>query len=335
MLKANDERINEAFKDAIADLIDGAQVQRVIASLEVGLIDEALDALNITDEAFQIVADAVRTSYGDTGRGVARWLSTGRALGGGARAVIRFNARNLRAEEFLRERSSRLVTDLGEETRRTVRGALTQGLEEGRNPRNVALDIVGRIEQGSNRRTGGLIGLTGNQEAWLANARAQLESGDVSSLRAYLRRERRDQRFDRTINKAIREGTPLTRQQIDTITGRYRARLLQLRGLTIARTESSSSLNVANGETYEQAVENGLVQASAITKSWVTARDARVRDSHAGLHNREIGFDELFVTSNGSRLKYPLDTSQGASASDIIACRCIALFKIDFTRGVT
>ena len=335
LLASGEPRIQEAFLDAVGELSDGVQIVRVEDALARGDIESAVRALNITDEAFEIVADAVRTSYNDAGRGTARWLTEGRSLGGGARAVIRFNARNLRAEAFLQERSSELITAIGNEQRGLARQALVRGLEAGRNPRSVALDIAGRIDRTSNRRAGGIVGLSPSFEGFVRNARAQLLSGDPAQLRAYLGREQRDQRSDRRILRAINNGERLTVAEVDSIVGRYSDRLLRLRAETIARTEALTSLQEARHEAYVQAIEAGQVRADAITKRWVTARDARVRDSHTGLHNESIGFNDVFRTSRGSALRFPLDRSLGADAGDIINCRCLAEYRISFSAGLT
>ena len=68
-------------------------------------------------------------------------------------------------------------------------------------------------------------------------------------------------------------------------------------------------------------------EAGVEEKEWLTAMDEKVRSSHRGIKNVKI--DEAFITGNGNRLLYPGDRSSGASASDVINCRCtvIGVFK--------
>lgn len=334
IIKSADRRIAQAFLNAVYDITDKAQIARIVRALEAGRYDLAIEAIGVTDEAFNIIADAVRDAYIDGGNHQAAFISSSRA-GAIYSAVFRFNVRNLGAEQWLRDNSSRLVTMIGRTQRETLREVLRSGMERGANPRNVALDVVGRVQRGSNQRSGGFIGLTDSQAGWASNARRELESGDPALMRKYLRREKRDRRFDDTVRKAIKEGRPLTKGQIDTIAGRYNDRLLKLRADAIARTESLQALNASRHQSYVQAIQNGVIRADAITKRWKDSRDGRVRVSHYALHNKEASFNEPFISPLGSRLLYPGDTSQGALASDIVQCRCNVEYRVDFARGIT
>ncbi len=86
-----------------------------------------------------------------------------------------------------------------------MRITLERGQLEGNNPRVTALDIVGRIDPVTKKRVGGVIGLTNNQEQWVANGRRYLEQLDSK----YFNLELRDKRFDGTVKKAIEAGKPL------------------------------------------------------------------------------------------------------------------------------
>jgi hypothetical protein len=331
MLDANDRRISEAFLDAIRDITDQAKIGRIESALRMGRYDLALDALGLDDAAFDRVSEAVRIAYIDSGRSQAAIIAASRAAQGYA-AVFRFNARNMAAERWLQEQSSLKITNIAETTRDAVRGALRAGMERGDNPRTVALDIAGRMPKGAKRRTGGIVGLNDVQAKWAQSARAELESGDPAQLRNYLRREKRDKRFDANIRRALKTGKPIPRAKIQEMAARYNDRLLKLRADTIARTEALQSLSASRHQAYSQAVADGVLPADAITKRWKDARDGRVRDSHAGLNNKEVLFNEAFISPLGSRLEYPGDTSHGARAADIIQCRCIVEYRVDFVR---
>lgn len=64
----------------------------------------------------------------------------------GNRVVFRFGVRNPEAESWLRVQSSALVTRIVDDQREAIRTALTEGLSVGQNPRQTALDVVGRVE---------------------------------------------------------------------------------------------------------------------------------------------------------------------------------------------
>jgi hypothetical protein len=143
-------------------------------------------------------------------------------------------------------------------------------------------------------------------------------------MRAYLKAARRDRRFDATVRKAIEQGTPIAHDMVSRIIGRYSDSLLALRGETIARTETMAALNQSGVEAMQQAVDAGAVKADTVTKTWHTARDRRVRDSHAAIDRQVVGMNGLF--SNG--LAYPGDPSGGAH--EVANCRCWLETKIDF-----
>lgn len=331
LLKQHDRQIEAAFIDAIEDIADRAQIGRITEALRRGDIETALRAIGIQDESFDAVADAVARAYADAGRTTAANLPMQR-VAGGLQAVFRFNTRNIQAEQWLKNKSSELVTRIGQGQREMAREALRAGMEAGRNPNSVALDIVGRIDRASNRRSGGVLGLNGPQEQYVRNARKELSGTDVAGLKNYLRRERRDKRFDPTVRKAIKSGEKLTAKQVDQITGRYSDRLLKLRGNTIARTEAIHSLAAAQHESYRQAIESGAVNAESVTVRW-KATMRNTRDSHVVLHNTEIPFGGTFVSIYGSRLRFPGDTMYGALAGDIVNCACMPEYRVNFAKG--
>jgi hypothetical protein len=244
----------------------------------------------------------------------------------GQSVVFRFDVRNSRAEAWAREHSSSLVTRVTDEARTVIRQTIEQGVEDGRSPRNVALDIVGRIDKTTGRRTGGTVGLTTQMERWVAGARRQLNALDP----AYLERKQRDGRFDSVVRNAIASGKPLTQEQIDALIGRYSDRLLQLRGETIARTEMIQSLNMSADLAFRQAIDEGTVSAKLITKTWDATGDRRTRHTHMAMDGQRVQFDEPFKTPYGARLMFPGDISLGAPASEIINCRCRVSHNVDW-----
>jgi hypothetical protein len=197
-------------------------------------------------------------------------------------------------------------------------------VKAGRNPRNIALDIIGRINPATGKREGGVIGLTSNQTDAVIKARSELQNLDTN----YFTRQRRDARFDKTIRKAIADGKPLTADQIDKITGRYKDRLLQLRGETIARTEAITALRAGTHEGFAQLVDSGAVRADQIRLTWSATGDGRTRDTHTSLNKQAITFGGTFVSPSGAMLSYPGDTSHGASGAETIQCRCTANYRI-------
>ncbi|MCG8447860.1 MAG: phage head morphogenesis protein, partial [Hyphomicrobiales bacterium] len=141
----------------------------------------------------------------------------------------------------------------------------------------------------------------------------------------------RDRRFDRTVAKAIREGRALDRVTVNRIAGRYGDRLLQLRGEAIARSEMLSALQASKLEAFRQAVDSGQVSRETIKRTWRTAGDGRVRDTHNGMNGQTVlGLDAPFISPSGVRLMHPGD----GPAEESINCRCNQEIRIDFLAGV-
>jgi hypothetical protein len=231
----------------------------------------------------------------------------------------------------MREQAGNLIEGILEDSKEAVRLAVEAGQREGLNPRATALEITGRINRATGLREGGILGLNSAQTDAVIRARAELLSGDPAQMRNYLTRGRRDARFDRLVQKAIKNGKPLSRADVDRITGRYKDRLLALRGEVIARNETLAGLNAGKEEGIRQLVDAGKVQRSQVKKIWRATGDDRTRDSHLALNGVEAGLDEPFISPlTGAQMMYPHDTSRGAPASEIIQCRCFYEVKIDY-----
>jgi hypothetical protein len=329
LLARYNRTIAEAFIQAINDLRAGADLGRLAQAISEGNIQAAIDALHLDPAALQPLRDAIGAAYRDGGTAAVNGLPVLRDVSG-ARFVIRFAVGNPRAENWLRDHSSTLITRIMEDQRVAVRQALTAGMQAGVNPRTTALDIIGRIERATGRRTGGILGLTSQQEQFVRSARAELESGDPTLLRHFLTRTRRDARFDKTVLKAIEDEKPVQADTVDKLVGRYADRLLQLRGEAIARTESLTSLHAGQDEAFRQAVEKGAVKENQVRRTWRSAHDTRVRHSHAILDGETVGLNGVFTSPSGAKMRFPGDTSLGAGPEEIVNCRCVLSNRIDF-----
>lgn len=323
-------RMQAAFLEAVDDIRSRAEIGRIIERLERRDIEGALRAVHLDPAAFRSLDNAISAAFNGGGAATTRGLPLLREPGGG-QLVIRFDARNLRAEQWLRDHSSRLITGIVDDQRSAIRQALTAGMEAGKNPRSTALDVVGRINRVTGRREGGIIGLTARQEQFSRNYMSELLSGDPARMRNALDRARRDKRFDRTVLKAIREGRPVDAETASRMVARYHDRLLMLRGETIARTETMAALNESQMEAMRQAVEGG-VDASTIVKVWRSASDNRVRHTHQAMHGQEVGLEGRFQSPSGALLMYPGDPA--APVDEIVNCRCWMETKIDFLAGL-
>lgn len=326
--------IQAAFMASIADIRSQITLKLVVEALERGDIGGALDALNLERAAFSRVENAIAQAYNAGGTAMTGNMPTLRDRAE-ARIVVRFDARNLRAEEWLRGHSAQLVTGIIDDQRTSIRDALDIALQTGQNPNRTAVDIVGRVNRTTGRREGGLIGLSGSQADYVGSARQELISGDPAMLRSYLARSRRDKRFDRAVMRAI-DGGKLDAATIERIVGRYSDRLLELRGQMIARTETLTSIHAAKHEGFRQGLEKTNYPPEAVTRVWRSAGDNKVRHTHAAMNGQVVnGLETPFLSPSGAMLRYPGDTGLGAGADEVIGCRCDDDYRIDYSWGVT
>ena len=333
LLAEQEPRIKAAFWQAVYDARSTARIEDVGAALERGDINAAAELLQIDRVLLAPLDQAIQSSY-IAGGNVAMdaiVATAPRAL----RLVMRFDAGHPQAAQWLRTNSSTLVTEIVADQREGVREALRVGMEAGRHPRNVALEIVGRVDRVTKRRTGGLLGLTSQQMGWVQNARAELLSGDPAMMAAYLDRKLRDRRFDPLVKRAIREGRALTQAEADKVSGRYADKALKYRGEVIARTEALEAFSHSQWESIRQLVDSGKVRADQVTKVWSATLDGRTRDTHVALHNRKADMDEAFVSPlSGARMLYPRDRSLAAPGSETILCRCFMQPRVDWIAGL-
>ena len=308
--------IRREFMAAIAKITGNANIGAMTTAIELNDINAVLRASGLRVSSWANVTEAVRRAYIESGQFTM-------ASDVPARFGADFNFTNPRSEAWLRESSSAFITYIDEEQRDTIQTLLTSGVNAGRNPRSIALDIVGRVSPQTGRREGGIIGLNRPQAAAAGRAREQLEALDP----AYFQRELRDRRYDSMVRKAIEADTPLSQADIDKISGRYADRLLKLRGDTIGRTEALAALNEASDESLRQVIEEGLAPPDAVKRIWRHSFGKNERPGHVAMDGTAVGVDEPFTNpETGNQLMHP---GQGP-ASEVINCRCIVEHDIDF-----
>lgn len=320
-MDAQDPKIKVAFLDYVRRAIASMRMAMIEALIAEGRIDTIPSMLRIGSSALSPLVEAVRDALKAGGEFVAQ---TAKKPGVGA--VIQFDMRNVTVEQWMQSHSAELVTNITTDQEAAIRSVIRAGVEAGRNPRSIAMDIIGRLDKATGKRIGGIVGLTEQQAKYVVNARGELERLSAD----YFKRAARDKRFDGIVRKAIESGKPLTQAQIDKIAGRYADGLLQVRGETIARTEALEAFNAGRDLAMRQAIADGTVKAENVTSTWETAHDKKVRDTHHGMQGQTIRFGDVFTSPSGARLRYPGDTSLGAPASEIIQCRCIAKHKVNW-----
>ena len=319
--------LRDAFLDGVYRIRDAAQIGLIAERLERGDVEGALRAVGIDPSRCRELDAKLAEAFAAGGRFTESRIPATKDPNG-FRLDILFDIRNPRAEVWLRDHSSNLIRQITDDQRTMVRAALTQGMIDGRNPRDVALEIAGRLNRATGRREGGLIGLTSTQQEWARGYARELATGDPAALQRLMR----DKRFDATIRRAIKEGRGLTKEEALPAFRSYLNRALKMRGETIARTEAMAALHASAQEAMAQAIDAGQVNEAAVRKVWHSARDRRVRDTHRAMNGQRVTFQAEFVSPSGARLRYPGDPA--APAAEIINCRCWADYDIDFLAEV-
>lgn len=324
LLEQFEPQIREAFLLAVQDLRSGIAIKVLVERLERRDVEGALNALNLDKAVYGQLDEAIRATFTGGGRATVEAMPALRDPNG-AQVRLRFDGQAWRAMEWAQQHA--LAPRMVEIDKEAARAVIVDGLAHGRGARRVALDLAGRIDRASGRRTGGVIGLSTPQAEYVTSMRERLASGDPDEMRKVLGMTRRDKRFDRTIIKAMEAGKPVTAEAVERMAARYADRLLELRGATIARTEAMTAFTEGQMEAYRQGIDKALIQESDLRKVWVAIPDNRVRDPHRALHRTDVGFNEMF-TSNGEQMRYPHDPN--ASAANRVNCRCRLDISVDF-----
>lgn len=98
------------------------------------------------------------------------------------------------------------------------------------------------------------------------------------------------------------------------------SRVQELRGNTISRTETTNAMNKAQILALRSSGDKWI-------KAWYAIKDDRTRDAHLFTSPKEfIPIEQPFLVG-GEYLGYPGDITLGATAKNLINCRCSMIFK--------
>lgn len=315
-LKGLEPKIQKAFMEAIRTSAAQVNIDELIKLLEIGDAMAALEMLQLEPANLFKMTEAIRDAY-----------ITGGPLVAGA--TIAFDGRALRAEAWARKYVGDFVEGITQTTSEALRTVIVDGLTAGRNPRSLAVDIVGRRE--GSRRVGGFLGLTQGQAASISRGRGLLSSGIPSEMEKYLELKLRDKGYDRLIRKAIRDSKPITGKTLDKLLESHKSKALRHRAEVIARTEAMNALRAGRREGLAQMVDAGKITDEQVKRVWDATLDERTRPLHIDMDEQVVyGMNEMFVTPDGYFMLFPGDTSLGAPGHHTIQCRCIERYEIDY-----
>ena len=308
LLAKFDRYIAESFLESVKRIQDGITLSEIEAALR---SNNPLLAQELVTQSL------VRAAYIPFGESLQDAMIAGgqhaKTIASAHGVEFAFQVGDTNAARFLSNYLAEKIQAITDETKRTIGQIAVNGVNAGINPRDTARTIRASL------------GLTSHQEGIVANYRTYLMEGDRRALENRLR----DARYDPTVARSIKEGTPLSKERIDQMVDRYRSRLILRRSETIARTESMTLIHGGQDAYWRQLVASGDVSADQIKRKWITTNDSRLRDAHAAipsLNKDGRGYDEPFLSPLGL-IRYPCDPA--ATPANRINCRCSLFVRID------
>lgn len=206
------------------------------------------------------------------------WLAAGyvgeRKINGAfaaRRRPVRYGIRKDHADQFsfdqfnpttqakIRDLQDMLISELGQGSRQTIEQVILNALRMGKRPE----DIVREIRA--------VIGLTARQAQSVINYRNQLLELEPNAMRRAL-----VSAADRSaVATAISGGTALSASEIDQLVASYEDAYLTHRAITIATTEATRASSMGLQDSYQQAVERGVLPNEAVRVVWQISLDEK------------------------------------------------------------
>lgn len=305
-------RVGLTYEDVVAWL----QEQNSVAAIEERILrgDYARAVIGLDDAAKTIAAE-VQSQYVYAGQRASEWLD-----GKVPDRLIRFDTTTPQVVQRARANQLELVQGFTLEqnqiARQVTQRALIESATGGVNPRRIAQDFRASI------------GLTAQQESWVANYRRALESGEYLRATGY---ELSSGQADRTLRRLARDEGTLTPAQIDDYVERYRQNALTYRSETIARTEALRNAHEGADDAMRQAVGRGDIEAEQLDVEWHAGpATLDARPDHQALDGTRVPFGTDFVLSDGTRMSGPGDPRGGAKHN--ANCRCTKSVAFNFNK---
>ena len=300
LLSDQEKVIRDAVIQFVATIRSKKLVKAITDKIKEGDIG---GAISIMDSHIEKIGNAIPQTIANVGTATATELG---GLVASLPIAVLFDPTHARAAALIRRARLEFISDFTTKQRAATRAAMAIGYQEGLGYQAMARRFVGSV------------GLTSYQLGVVENYRNLLASGSKEALH----RELRDRRFDRTLER----GKPLTSEQIERMTDRYRDNMIASRADTIARTEGLAVTSIARDEAARQLAEQTGVSADKVECTWNTTRDERRREWHATMQGQKRKLGQPFVDGLGNLLMYPGD--QSAPAETVINCRCVKTYSM-------
>ena len=303
------DEYEKIVRDVMLKIWDELRKSVSYKELETALVTEGIPGMmkyldDLEPVTRALLLPELQAAIEEAGRLVIEILPSGSITTPGYVPTVQYT--NPYAVQAVQEYATKMIREISEETRQAVAYSITTAVSQGRPPRTVARDF---------KQT---IGLTVEMEKSVQNYRKYLENLD----RQALQRESRDKRSDSTVERAITTQKPLPKATVERLVAAFRRKREAQRSLTIARTESMSSMDLGQDIALEQANRDGAL-VSDLYQNWNLTKDGRQRDAHdvvPSMNPDGVPYNGFFQTPLGP-LRYPRDRKYG-TAANVINCRC-------------
>lgn len=325
LLEQYEPEIRRAFYASVTDLQSQVDWPALLAALEAGDVQSAITALHIDAAAFAEYSSAMTQAYAASGASTAAQIGL---------VGVRFNMSNPAAQDWIAQNVANRVTGFVQEQVESARELIGAGYAEGKGPRQIGLDLVGRVVNG--KREGGILGLDAPRARTYQKV---MEAMRTSAGVADIVTEHRDGTLSvnykvnkataERILRAYRNGTAVPASDRAISERQYKNALLKARADTIGRTETASAVMNARFEQWQQLAELQGLDASAVVKTWVHAAGATEhhRPTHLAMNGKSVqGLYTPFVFSDGTQMLCSHDANGGPA--NVISCRCSVSFRI-------
>jgi len=178
------------------------------------------------------------------------------------------------------------------------------------------------------------IGITDEEKAVIAGALSAFfmtRSNEQSAIITETNQKNIDDSIQFGIQTSQETEGGLSRQEQAMVAGAALSRKLKGREGGIAVTETQTAAETSKGTEAEvlagrqPSIAAGSPVASGVDKEWVTVGDEKVRAAHVNADSQTVDVSKPFQVG-GELLRWPGDTSLGASAGNIVNCRCASVY---------
>lgn len=326
LLEQLEPNIKRAFYASVTDLQSQVDWPALLSALEAGDVQSAIAALHIDAAAFAEYSSAMTQAYAAAGASTAAQIGL---------VGVRFNMSNPAAQDWIAKSVGERITGFVQEQIESARELIGAGYAEGKGPRQIGLDLVGRVVSGG-KREGGILGLDiPRAERYRKVVEAMRTADGVADLVTHSRggslalKYKVNKATEARILRAYRNGTAVPAADRAISERQYYNALLKARGDTIGRTETANAVMNARFQQWEQLAQLQGLDASAVIKTWNHngGATANHRPTHLAMNGKSVrGLYTPFVFGDGTQMLVSHDANGGAE--NVINCRCGVSFRL-------